>query len=76
MLFRQSDLASNPIQEANNILNESVYLDELLEPKNEDDLSTILLIAASTSGGVNFAITVLDVCSSIAGFFPLSILYV
>ena len=28
MLFRQSDLASNPIQEANNILNESVYLDE------------------------------------------------
>ena len=28
MLFKQSDLASNPIQEANNILNESVYLDE------------------------------------------------
>ena len=28
MLFRQSDLASNSIQEANNILNESVYLDE------------------------------------------------
>ena len=28
MLFRQSDLAYDPIQEANNILNESVYLDE------------------------------------------------
>ena len=28
MLFKQSDLASNPIQEASNILNESVYLDE------------------------------------------------
>ena len=28
MLFKQSDLSSNPIQEANNILNESVYLDE------------------------------------------------
>ena len=28
MLFRQSDLTSNPIQEAYNILNESVYLDE------------------------------------------------
>ena len=28
MLFKQSDLASNPIQEANNILNESIYLDE------------------------------------------------
>ena len=28
MLFKQSDLASNSIQEANNILNESVYLDE------------------------------------------------
>ena len=28
MLFKQSDLASNPIQEAYNILNESVYLDE------------------------------------------------
>lgn len=28
MLFKQSDLTSNPIQEANNILNESVYLDE------------------------------------------------
>lgn len=28
MLFKQSDLAYDPIQEANNILNESVYLDE------------------------------------------------
>ena len=28
MLFRQSDLAYDPIQEANNILNESVYLNE------------------------------------------------
>ena len=28
MLFKQTDLSSNPIQEANNILNESVYLDE------------------------------------------------
>ena len=28
MLFRQSDLAYDPIQEANNILNKSVYLDE------------------------------------------------
>ena len=28
MLFRQSDLAYDLIQEANNILNESVYLDE------------------------------------------------
>ena len=28
MLFKHYDLASNPIQEANNILNESVYLDE------------------------------------------------
>ena len=28
MLFRQSDLAYDPIQEASNILNESVYLDE------------------------------------------------
>ena len=28
MLFRQSDLAYDPIQEANNILNESIYLDE------------------------------------------------
>ena len=28
MLFRQSDLVYDLIQEANNILNESVYLDE------------------------------------------------
>ena len=28
MLFKQYDLASNSIQEANNILNESIYLDE------------------------------------------------
>ena len=28
MLFKQSDLSYNSIQEANNILNESVYLDE------------------------------------------------
>ena len=28
MLFRQYDLAYDPIQEASNILNESVYLDE------------------------------------------------
>ena len=28
MLFRQSDLVYDPIQEANNILNESIYLDE------------------------------------------------
>ena len=28
MLFKQSDLTSNPFQEASNILNESVYLDE------------------------------------------------